>query len=96
MLPTFAIVKVTVPAVIVCSESSTFHSDSLALTAAGSPGARYAGAPASATATSSSPAAFRPGTACTYDIRDLPPARVGQQFPSIPETPGAPRLFRRE
>src|SRR5437773_2430943 len=35
-----------------------------------------AGAPASATAASSSPAAFRTGMACTYDIRDLPPARV--------------------
>src|SRR2546422_853613 len=41
MLPTFATVNVTVPAVIECSESSTFHSDSLALTVAGSPGARF-------------------------------------------------------
>src|SRR5256885_10914082 len=62
MLPTFATVNVTVPAVMVCSESSTFHSDSLALTAARSSGAGCMGAPASATAASSSPAAFRPGT----------------------------------
>src|SRR5438105_4182359 len=68
MLPTFATVNVTVPAAMVRFESSTFHSDSLALTAAGSPGAEFMGAPASATAVSSSPAAFRSGTACTYDI----------------------------
>src|SRR6266581_1354067 len=65
MLPTFAIVNVTVPAAMVRVESSTFHSDSLALTAAGSPGAL---APTSATAASSSAAAFRSGTACPYDI----------------------------
>src|SRR5207249_10007200 len=96
MLPTFATVNVTVPAAMLRAESSTFHSDSLALTAARSPGARCAEAPESATAESSSPAAFRTGTACPYDIRDGPPARVEQQYPSMPETSRAQRLLLRQ
>src|SRR3989449_876853 len=69
MLPAFLMVNVTGPAAIVASDSSTFHSESLALTA---PGARCVGwAAASAAAASSTPATLRVGTACLLIMCDL-------------------------
>src|SRR5438445_2033472 len=94
MLPALVMGNVPGPATIVASESSTFHSDSLALTTAGALGARCrGGVAASATAASRAPATLRYGTACLCIIGDLPPARVGQQRCSMPLTPRGPRLF---
>src|SRR5881296_1582467 len=63
MLPALVTVKETGPAAIVASDSSTFHSESLAVTAAGVPGARCAAVVASATQASKTKATLRDGTA---------------------------------
>src|SRR5438034_82616 len=63
MLPALVTVKETGPAAIVASDSSTFHSESLAVTAAGVPGARCAAVVASATQASKTRATLRDGTA---------------------------------
>src|SRR2546426_383408 len=63
MLPALVTVKETGPAAILASDSSTFHSESLAVTAAGVPGARCAAAVASATQASKTKATLRDGTA---------------------------------
>src|SRR2546422_7869508 len=63
MLPALVTVKETGPAAIVASDSSTFHSESLAVTAAGVPGARCAPVVASATQASKTKATLRDGTA---------------------------------
>src|SRR3989442_13881140 len=61
--PALVTVKETGPAAIVASDSSTFHSESLAVTAAGVPGARCAAVVASATQASKTKATLRDGTA---------------------------------
>src|SRR5436853_1071555 len=63
MLPALVTVKETGPAAIVASDSSTFHSESLAVTAAGVPGARCAAVVARATQASKTRATLRDGTA---------------------------------
>src|SRR5437870_1954135 len=63
MLPALVTVKETGPAAILASDSSTFHSESLAVTAAGVPGARCAAVVASATQASKTKATLRDGTA---------------------------------
>src|SRR5438132_533596 len=63
MLPALVTVKETGPAAIVASDSSTFHSESLAVTAAGVPGARCAAVVASATQASKTKATLWDGTA---------------------------------
>src|SRR5207245_2840058 len=63
MLPALVTVKETGPAAILASDSSTFHSESLAVTAAGVPGARCAAVVASATRASKAKATLRDGTA---------------------------------
>src|SRR5881628_795150 len=63
MLPALVTVKETGPAAIVASDGSTFHSESLAVTAAGQPGARCAAVVASATQASKTKATLRDGTA---------------------------------
>src|SRR3989442_7949473 len=79
-------------AAIVPCDRSTFHSDSLALSATGC-GAGSAAAPTNETA-SSSPATLRDRIAWMLLIRDLPPPKVGQRFCSTPETGRTARLFR--
>src|SRR4029077_13483872 len=64
MLPALVMVNETDPSVIAASDSSTFHSESLAVTVVGPPGARCAAAVASATAASKAPVTLRDGTAC--------------------------------
>jgi hypothetical protein len=76
MLPAFVTVNVTLPDVMVPCDSSTFHSESMAFTAAGAPGERCAGVPANVRAANRSPATFRDGIACVEFIRDLPPESV--------------------
>src|SRR5690348_4406582 len=62
MVPAFVMVNVTVPAGIVAAESSTFHSDRLAVTAAGSPAGRDRGAAAATAAATNNPAMLRSET----------------------------------
>ena len=97
MLPSFVAVNVTRPGATLRSDSSTFHSDSLALTATaatGSPAARGVGL--ATTANASNATTFRIVTSGWYDIRDLPPARVGLQLGPLTETTCPAGLFRRE
>src|SRR5438876_1693335 len=79
MLPAFVTVNVTLPAGMVPCDSSTFHSDNLALTAAERFGSRCAGVPATARAANRILATFRDEIACMELIRDLPPERVRRQ-----------------
>src|SRR2546425_218543 len=79
MLPAFVTVNVTLPAVMVPCDSSTFHSDNFALTAAGRCRSRCAGVPATARAANRSLATFRDEIACMELIRDLPPEKVRRQ-----------------
>ena len=70
LLPTLVTVKITTPGATRCSESWTFHSESLAVTVSG------CGCPASVIATKPALVRFLNGTARVRSIRDLPPASV--------------------
>src|SRR6266571_2490987 len=91
MLPAFVTVKETGPAAIVASDSSTFHSESLAVTAAGVPGARCAAVVASATQASTTRATLRDGTACVFVMAIFLLRVCDNSFPRRwrPHAPGA-------
>ena len=71
MVPVLVTVNVTAPAVTVAADSSTFHSDSLAVTVEGSSDERVAGAAATATTAPSAPATFRNATMWVCLMCDL-------------------------
>src|SRR6266699_51726 len=79
------------PAAIVASDNSTFHSESLAVTAAGVPGARCAAAVASATPASKTRATLRDGTACVFVMAIFLLRVCDNSFPRRwrPHAPGA-------
>src|SRR5437773_1178979 len=81
----------TGPAAIVASDNSTFHSESLAVTAAGVPGARCAAAVASATQASKTRATLRDGTACVFVMAIFLLRVCDNSFPRRwrPHAPGA-------
>src|SRR5438445_707154 len=91
MLPALVTVKETGPAAIVASDNSTFHSESLAVTAAGVPGARCAAAVASATQASKTRATLRDGTACVFVMAIFLLRVCDNSFPRRwrPHAPGA-------
>src|SRR6266571_1145914 len=91
MLPALVTVNEMGPAAIVASDSSTFHSESLAVTAAGVPGARCAAAVASATQASKTRATLRDGTACVFVMAIFLLRVCDNSFPRRwrPHAPGA-------
>src|SRR6266567_2514130 len=91
MLPALVTVNETGPAAIVASDNSTFHSESLAVTAAGVPGARCAAAVASATPASKTRATLRDGTACVFVMAIFLLRVCDNSFPRRwrPHAPGA-------
>src|SRR5438034_139632 len=91
MLPALVTVNETGPAAIVASDKSTFHAESLAVTAAGVPGARCAAAVASATPASKTRATLRDGTACVFVMAIFLLRVCDNSFPRRwrPHAPGA-------
>src|SRR5229473_2721109 len=91
MLPPLVTVNETGPAAIVASDSSTFHSESLAVTAAGVPGARCAAVVARATQPSKTRATLRDGTACVFVMAIFLVRVCDNSFPRWwrPRAPGA-------
>src|SRR2546430_927615 len=91
MLPALVTVKETGPAAILASDSSTFHSESLAVTAAGVPGARCAAVVASATRASKAKATLRDGTASVVLMAIFLLRVCDNSFPRRwrPDAPGA-------
>src|SRR6266566_3146775 len=91
MLPALVTVNEMGPAAMVATDSSTFHSESLAVTAAGVPGARCAAAVASATQASKTKATLRDGTACVFVMAIFLLRVCDNSFPRRwrPHAPGA-------
>src|ERR1051326_1834536 len=73
MAPVLVTLNVMVPAAIVRCDSSTFHSDNVPLTVAGSSGVRRAVGVAASVSATRSPEALRDRTAYMELIFDLPP-----------------------
>src|SRR5438046_7817090 len=98
MLPALVTVNETGPAAIVASDNSTFHSESLAVTAAGVPGARCAAAVASATQASMTKATLRDGTASVVLMAIVLLRVCDNSFPRRwrPHAPGAYSCGRSE
>ncbi len=92
MLPALVTVNETDPAAIVASDSSTFHSESWAVSVVGAPGARCAAAVASATPASKTKATLRDGTASVFVMAIFLLCVCDTSFPRW-RRPHAPRAY---